>query len=157
MLVDPTIMKSLSAILLTGTLIVASSLALQAFASGSSRSSLAAAAIERGRNFTHNVGMCVDCHSPRGENGEFIADKHLTGSLVGFAPTVPMPAWAPAAPRIAGLPAGYTEEQVIHFLMTGERPHQLPPVRPPMPLYRLSREDATAVAAYLHSLEQETK
>ena len=74
------------------------------------------------------------------------------GAPVLFEPTVPVP-WARFAPRLAGIPAGYTEKQFEHFLMTGERPHGMPPTLPPMPPYRLDRDDAQAVAAYLHSLK----
>ncbi|MEJ1973604.1 MAG: hypothetical protein WDM96_14425 [Lacunisphaera sp.] len=63
-----------------------------------------------------------------------------------------MPAWAPAAPAIAGL-EGFTTEQAVKFLMTGERPSGVAP-RPPMPEYRMNRDDAQAVVAYLKSLKQ---
>ena len=109
------------------------------------------ARIERGRYLVHHVGLCVDCHSPRNERGEFIEEKQLTGTPLAFAPTVPMP-WSGTAPGLAGLPAGYTETALVHFLMTGERPGGLPPTLPPMPAYRLERADAEAVAAYLRSL-----
>jgi mono/diheme cytochrome c family protein len=115
-----------------------------------------AALVERGRYIVHGVGMCVDCHSPRNERGEFLEGKHLTGAPIPFAPTVPMPAWAAAAPRLAGLPAGYSEQDMIHFLTTGERPHGQPPARPPMPPYRMNRADAEAVVAYVHSLSAGT-
>lgn len=111
------------------------------------------ALVERGRYLVHDVAGCVDCHSPRDEKGQFLADKHLTGAVLGFAPTVPMP-WAPAAPSIAGL-EGYTEAQAVKFLMTGERPSGVPPL-PPMPAYRLNAEDAKAVVAYLKSLGQKS-
>lgn len=106
--------------------------------------------IARGRYLVEGVGLCADCHSPRGERGAFVVGKEFTGSPLGFAPTVPMPAWADTAPLIAGLP-NYTAEQAVHFLMTGERPTGVP-VRPPMPGYRLNRADAEAVVAYLKSL-----
>jgi mono/diheme cytochrome c family protein len=110
------------------------------------------ALILRGNYLVNQVGLCVDCHSPRDEKGAFLQGKHLLGSPVAFAPTVPVPAWASAASPIAGLPAGWTKEAAMHFLMTGERPFNLPPVRPPMPPYRFSQDDARAVVAYLHSL-----
>lgn len=110
-----------------------------------------AATIERGRYIVEQVAMCSDCHSPRGETGQFIAGKEYTGSPLGFAPTVPMPAWADTAPLIAGLP-NYTTEQAVKFLMTGERPTGVP-VRPPMPEYRMSQADAEAVVAYLKSIK----
>lgn len=114
------------------------------------------ALIIRGEYLVNQVGLCTDCHSPRDEKGAFLQGKHLLGAPIPFAPTVPMPAWAPAAPPIAGLPAGWTDEAMMHFLRTGERPFNLPPVRPPMPPFRFNEEDAHAVVAYLHSLRGPT-
>lgn len=107
--------------------------------------------LERGRYLVHNVGMCIDCHSPRDERGQFIEGKHLAGAPLAFAPTVSMP-WMPVAPPIAGLPTGYSLADTVHFLMTGERPGGRPAPLPPMPPYRFDREDAESLAAYLHSL-----
>lgn len=108
--------------------------------------------VERGQYLVHQVAMCIDCHSPRGTDGQFVQAKHLTGSLLAFAATIPMP-WAAAAPSLAGLPPHYNRESMIHFLMTGERPGGLPPALPPMPTVRLSKQDAIAVTAYLESLK----
>ncbi len=107
---------------------------------------------ERGRYLVHQAGMCIDCHSPRDEKGQFLESKHLTGAPVGFKPTVEMP-WMPVSPPIAGLPAGFSEEAMIHFLMTGERPNGKPTL-PPMPPYRLNREDAEAITFYLRDLKR---
>lgn len=110
------------------------------------------AQLKRGEYIVHGVGLCIDCHSPRAQDGSFLAGRHLTGSALPFAPTVPMPAWANAAPGIAGLPAGWDESAMVRFLTTGERPNNLPPTRPPMPPYRMNRADAEAVTAYIKSL-----
>jgi mono/diheme cytochrome c family protein len=109
------------------------------------------ARIARGKYLVESVGMCADCHSPRGPKGEFIREKWLHGSPLDFKNIVPMPAWAEAAPPIAGLP-GWTEAQVVMLLTTG-KDQKGGMADPPMPQYRMSREDATAVAAYLASLE----
>ena len=108
------------------------------------------ALIARGYYLATGVGLCIDCHSPRNEKGDYVAGMHLKGAAVPFAPAVPMPAWAPVAPAIAGLPQ-MTEEQAIKFLRTGLRPDGSRP-RPPMPEYRLDEADARALAAYLKSL-----
>ncbi len=113
--------------------------------------------VKRGEYLVHNVGVCIDCHSPRNERGEFIVGQHLRGATIAFAPTVPMPAWAPFAPALAGLPAGWSEEAFVEFLKSGVRPHQLPATRPPMPSYRFDHADAEAVAAYIRSLDHVTK
>lgn len=106
--------------------------------------------VERGRRIVENVAMCVDCHTPHLPDGRLDPDKILQGSPLPFAATVPMP-WAAIAPDIAGLPTYPDDEAAIKFLMTGQTNHGAPP-RPPMPGYRLARDEAEAVVAYLRSL-----
>jgi mono/diheme cytochrome c family protein len=106
--------------------------------------------VARGKYLVEQVAMCIDCHSPRDEKGQFVRARWLHGTPLDFKNTVPMPKWAPIAPPIAGLP-GWTAEQGVTFLMTGKAPDgELPD--PPMPLYRMNRDDAVAVVAYLKSL-----
>jgi mono/diheme cytochrome c family protein len=107
-------------------------------------------AIARGKYIVEGVGMCADCHSPRNEKGEYVKERWLQGAAINFKSTVPMPAWAEAAPPLAGLP-GWTDAQVVTLLTTGKDQQGKPP-DPPMPEYRMTREDAAAVAAYLRSL-----
>lgn len=106
--------------------------------------------IAKGKYLVDDVGQCADCHSPRNEEGEYVREKWLRGAPIFFKPTVPVPVWAEFAPPIAGLP-GWTDEQAIRFLTTGETPAG-GPARIPMPAFRFNREDAVAVAAYLRSL-----
>lgn len=105
---------------------------------------------DRGRYLVERVGLCTDCHSPRTEKGELIADRALQGAPIPFQPTIPMP-WAPAAPNIAGLPQ-MTDAQAVHFLQTGELPGGRVP-RPPMPPYRFDDKDARDVVAFLRTLK----
>jgi mono/diheme cytochrome c family protein len=154
-------MKTIPTIVASAAAIAASVLAIAGPASAGSTatnssapSGNSAGQIARGNYLVHRAGLCIDCHSPRNEKGEFIEDRHLTGSPIAFTPVAPMP-WASFAPRLAGLPAGYTQEQIVHFLMTGERPDGRPGPLPPMPAYRFEREDAEAIVAYLKSLPAE--
>ncbi|HET8995929.1 MAG TPA: c-type cytochrome [Acetobacteraceae bacterium] len=111
----------------------------------------AQAQIARGKYIVERVGMCGDCHTPRDAKGEPIASKALQGAPLGLRPVHPMP-FADAAPRIAGLPENWTLAQAATFLETGKRPNGTEPM-PPMPPYRLSKDDALAVATYLKSLK----
>jgi hypothetical protein len=120
-------------------------LPLPAFASADTPS-----LIEEGRRLVEQVGMCIDCHSPRLPSGEFDRTRWLQGAPLGFKPVVEMP-WMSYAPSLVGLP-GYTDEQAIKFLTTGERPGGVP-VLPPMPPYRFNKSEATAILAYLRSLK----
>lgn len=101
---------------------------------------------ERGRYLVEKVGMCIDCHSPRDEQGRFVRERWLQGGPLDFSPTVPMP-WAPVAKPIAGLPT-LTDEQAMTFLTTGVLPGGREPL-PPMPPYRFAADDARDVIAYL--------
>ena len=108
--------------------------------------------VARGKYLTEQVAMCIDCHTPRTERGEFDRARWLGGSKLDFAPSHPMPMWADFAPELAGLRA-WTNEQVVTLLSTGRRADGTMP-RPPMPPYRMSKVDAAAVAAYLRSLKK---
>jgi mono/diheme cytochrome c family protein len=109
-----------------------------------------AALVERGRYITQNVAMCVQCHTPRNGTGELDRTQLFRGA------PIPVPAppfegdWAVKAPNIVGL-LGYSEEDAVRLLTEGRNRTGVPP-RPPMPPFRMSREDAAAVIAYLKSL-----
>jgi mono/diheme cytochrome c family protein len=130
--------------------LVAISIVVVTSALSSSASPAQSAKIAHGKYIVEDVGMCGDCHSPRDEKGGLIPGKILQGAVLGFKPIMPMPVWADQTPNIAGLP-GWTDEQAVKFLMTGAAYNGLPG-RPPMPQYRMNRQDAEAVVAYLQSL-----
>jgi mono/diheme cytochrome c family protein len=111
----------------------------------------AASPLERGKYLTESVGTCYDCHSPRLPTGEPDKARWLQGAPLGFAPVQPVPGWVGAAPAIAGMPAGWSEEQLVTFLETGQKPGGAL-AGPPMPVFRFNHEDAEAVAAYLRTL-----
>lgn len=106
--------------------------------------------IERGRYLTHAVAMCVECHSPRDEDGKLLHEQEFQGAPVPVEGPPWARDWAVRAPAIAGLP-GWSEADAVTLLTTGHRPSGEIPRRP-MPPFRLDREDATAVVRYLKSL-----
>jgi mono/diheme cytochrome c family protein len=108
------------------------------------------ALIERGKYIVENVAMCERCHTPRDENGKALRDQWLDGGPVQMKQTYPTPTWAGREPRIAGSPPG-TDEQFITLLTTGISRTGAPP-NLPMPPFRMTRQDAEAVLAYLKSL-----
>ena len=109
-----------------------------------------AAAVARGKYLVEQVAMCIDCHSPRNEKGEFIRERWLQGGPIGIKASVPTPKFVEVSPPIAGLP-GWTDEQFVTLMTTG-KDKKGEPADPPMPQYRMTKEDASAVAAYLRSL-----
>jgi mono/diheme cytochrome c family protein len=105
--------------------------------------------IAAGEYIVEQVAHCGTCHTPRLANGHFREDKKLMG-----APVVSLHRrkgrWADNAPRIAGL-ARWEDEEVITLLTTGKLETGIP-MRQPMPQFHMSKQDATAVVAYLRSL-----
>ncbi len=105
----------------------------------------------RGEYIANYVAQCVQCHSPHERNGDLTVGKHFEGQAMPFASPYPRGEnWAPRAPVIKRLP-GWSREDFVHLLMNGRRPDGHKPWSP-MPQFRMSREDAAAVYAYLKSL-----
>jgi mono/diheme cytochrome c family protein len=106
--------------------------------------------VARGKYIVEGVAMCGMCHTPRADSGELDTSHRLEGASVWLLPTHPTENWPLKAPRIAGTPPA-SDEDMIRLLTTGvwtDGSH----LRPPMPQFRMSREDADAVVAYLRSL-----
>ncbi len=117
---------------------------------GESQMPAARGDVERGRYLVENVSMCGECHSTRDAAGTIVAHLRFMGG--------PMPVTAPRAldfplyiPRIAGLP-GYTDDQAVRLLTEGAIKRDGTQLRPPMPRFRMTPDDAAAVIAYLRSL-----
>lgn len=108
--------------------------------------------VSQGKYIVEDLAMCVECHTPRDENGNLIRDEYLNGAPVPVkAPPYPQINWAVKAPAIAGL-IGYTDDQGVRLLTSGvTRDGRVP--NPPMPPFRMSVQDAKAVVAYLKSLQ----
>ena len=107
--------------------------------------------IERGRYIVERASMCIDCHTAMDAKGMPDRAKWMQGAPIMFKPTVKVPAWADTAPPLAGL-TGYTDAQVVRALQTGVSAAGNP-LRPPMPGFRFSKEDADAIVAFLRTLK----
>jgi len=104
--------------------------------------------IEHGSYLVHRVAMCVQCHSPRDEKGDLVLSRLLKGAQIPVTSPFHYQTWAFMAPPLAGLPTGYTQEDVITLLSQGRKPNGTSP-RHPMPPFRFDEKDAKAIAAYL--------
>lgn len=107
-------------------------------------------AVERGRYLVHRVALCIQCHSPRDENGKLLETQLLTGARIPVDSPFPGQPWAYHAPNIRGM-LGYTDEEGVRLLTQGITRNGTPP-KPPMQQFHMTREDARAVVAYLKSL-----
>lgn len=106
--------------------------------------------IERGKYIVEGLSRCGQCHTPKDNMGNPIPSKTLEGAPLWLQSAPPTQNWPLKAPRIAGNVPG-TDEEMIRLLTTGIwRDGQS--LRPPMPQFRMKREDAEAVVAYLKSL-----
>lgn len=103
-----------------------------------------------GEYLVMHVAMCVQCHSPRDEQGNLLEGKLLTGA--------PMPVHSPwrnnpfayHTPNLHGFNA-YTQAEAIRLLTTGLN-RRGKYEEPPMPPFRMTRQDAEDIYAYLVSL-----
>jgi mono/diheme cytochrome c family protein len=110
------------------------------------------ASVERGMYIVHHVAMCIYCHTPKDADGQLDKQQLLHGAPIPVDSPFPRVKWAFQAPKIAGLPGGWIEDDLAHFLQTGVTPTGRTP-QPPMPPFRMIEEDSRAVAAYLSSLQ----
>ncbi len=107
--------------------------------------------IDRGKYLAENVAMCIQCHTPRDEEGNLLRSQLFQGAPVPFVSPYPNSRWANTAPSIVGLPQ-YTTNQAVKLLTTGVS-RTGTSLRSPMPPFRMSENDARDIIAYLKSIE----
>ncbi len=107
---------------------------------------------EHGRYLVERVVMCAQCHSPRDEHGNIIEERRFTGAPIPVRRPLWATNWAIHAPRNRGLP-GYTVEQGIRLLTQGAIARDGRQLRPPMPPFRMTPQDAADVVAYFKSMK----
>lgn len=106
---------------------------------------------ERGRYLTEEVAHCQVCHTRRLASGEFDRAAWLKGG----AATVPGAAATSKAPDLTSggdLWKEWGERGMARYLETGADPSGKGSGAH-MPAYRLRRDDAEAITAYLKSLK----
>jgi mono/diheme cytochrome c family protein len=108
--------------------------------------------VERGKYLVENIANCTQCHTPRESSGDLIRAKLFDGAAVPVGKPSWANTWAEFAPRIAGLPQ-YSDEQAVKLLSTGIG-REGKPLRAPMPVFRMTQQDAQDVVMYLKSLGQ---
>lgn len=109
----------------------------------------ASSTLVRGRYLVEHVAMCIECHSTRDDAGHIIPGREYMGGNIPFRPPWSNE-WASVAPRNAGL-LGYTDEQAMRLLTAGAIGREGIRLRPPMPRFQMTPEDAAAVIAYMRT------
>ncbi len=106
--------------------------------------------IEHGRYIAERVAMCVQCHSGRDHQGNILDAERYLGAPIPFAPPWAND-WATRAPRNKGLPA-YTDALARRLLTEGSIGRDGVQLKPPMPRFHMTVQDAADVVAFLRSL-----
>jgi len=102
---------------------------------------------EHGRYIVEHVAMCIECHSGRDSRGNILESERFLGAPIPFAPPWSND-WAMRAPRNRGLP-GYTDDLALRLLTQGAIGRNGEQLKPPMPRFRMSVQDAADVIAYM--------
>jgi len=110
--------------------------------------------LERGKYLVESVVACGNCHSTRGEDGNFVPGMNLAGGflledkmMTAFAPNI-------TPDKETGIGA-WTDAQILTAIREGKHPSGKI-LGPPMPFafYRyVSDDDAKAIVAYLRSIK----
>lgn len=121
------------------------------------------AAAMRGMYLAANFGVCMECHTPRGEMGEFLADKAFQGNNrfgreeLGLPPAFPEAIYsANITPHETGI-KGWTVDEIVSAIKKGIDKDKKP-LCPPMPagpmgaFGGITDSDARDIAHYLLSL-----
>jgi mono/diheme cytochrome c family protein len=116
----------------------------------SSRTHGTASQVARGKYIVEGVARCEQCHTPRDSSGALDESHRLEGAPVWLKPPNPGTDWPIVAPRIGGSPPA-SDAEMVKLLTTGIWRNGVR-LRQPMPQFRMTREDAEAVVAYLKSL-----
>lgn len=104
----------------------------------------------RGKYLVESIAICGQCHTPRDSNGNLDRTRWLQGAALPWLPAKPDTDWPLRAPRIGGTPPA-DDADMVKLLTTGiwTNGNRL---RFPMPQFRMERNDAEAVVAYLKSV-----
>jgi mono/diheme cytochrome c family protein len=108
------------------------------------------AGVERGRYLANDVAMCVQCHTPRNEQGALDETRLFAGATIPIQSPFPAIPWAFQSPALAG-GGNFADADILSVLTAGHRRDGKVPSAP-MPSFRMTTEDASAVVTYLHSL-----
>jgi|SRR5581483_4247836 len=112
------------------------------------------AKVERGKYLTEEVARCQECHTPKLENGDFDRSKWMKGATLAVAPIGTITGWHKTSPDLTStsmLWQRWGQDGFATFLATAKNPRG-GSAGAPMPAYKMSADDAQAIAAYLKSL-----
>jgi len=110
--------------------------------------------VARGKYLVEEVARCQECHTPKSADGQFDKEKWLKGAVLNIQPIEPVKGWHKTSPDLtpgSRLWTRWGEQGLVNFFKTGNGPSGKP-ADAPMPVYKMTADDAEAVVAYLKSL-----
>jgi mono/diheme cytochrome c family protein len=113
----------------------------------------AEAVLERGKYLMSSIVACGNCHTPKGPDGQPIAERELSGGAAMNSPVFHAVPGNITSDRETGIGA-WSDAQIIDAIRNGRRPDGTL-IGPPMPIafYRdMSDSDAQALVAYLREV-----
>ena len=111
--------------------------------------------VARGEYLVREVAKCGECHTPKTSEGVLDKEKWLKGTVLDFQPMQQVKGWHKTSPDLTSgsrLWQHWAEAGLVKFLTTGLGPSGKP-ADPPMPMYKITQEDAEAIVGYLKSLK----
>jgi hypothetical protein len=111
--------------------------------------------VARGKYLVEEVARCQECHTPKSPEGQFDKEKWLKGAVLNIQPIEPVKGWHKTSPDLTNgsrLWQCWGEKGLVAFFKTGKGPSGNP-ADPPMPVYKMSSDDAVSVVEYLKSLK----
>jgi mono/diheme cytochrome c family protein len=112
--------------------------------------------IARGKYLVEEVARCQECHTPKLSDGQFDKDKWLKGTTLNVQPIEAIKGWHKASPDLTATgrlwQGRWGQPALMKLLSTGLGPSGKP-ADPPMPMYKMTQDDAEAVVEYLKTLK----
>jgi mono/diheme cytochrome c family protein len=110
----------------------------------------------RGKYLVEEVARCQECHTPRLSDGQFNKDKWLKGAVLSVQPIDSIKGWHKTSPDLTASgrlwQGRWGQAALVKLLSTGLGPGGNP-ADPPMPMYKMTPDDAEAVVEYLKTLK----
>ena len=111
--------------------------------------------MERGKYPVEEVARCQECHTPKLPDGQFDKSKWLKGAALNVQPIEAIADWHKTSPDLTAssrLWQRWGDAGFVKFLTTSLAPNGRP-AGAPMPMYKVTQEDAEAIVEYLKSLK----
>jgi mono/diheme cytochrome c family protein len=110
----------------------------------------------RGKYLVEELARRQECHTPKLPDGQFNKDKWLKGAVLNVQPIDSIKGWHKTSPDLTASGRLWQgrlgQAALVKLLSTGLGPGGNP-ADPPMPMYKMTPDDAEAAVEYLKTLK----